>query len=141
MLSSHNQPSDVQKWIKGHRKAAEMPDVSLDVNDFAQKWRTWWDSLNPERDPASETSPDISEYAELRKAGRNGLFLLILTLVWWGAAAADQGEERMNTWRTAVSDFTATVKFFNRDMREAPERKRPRDNTESESSRKKYVPC
>lgn len=114
-----------------------MPDVSPYVHTFAQDWRGWWDSLQPQRDPADEPLRDVSEYSELQKAGPNGLFLLMLSLVWWGAAAADQGDERMDVWRQAVSEFMATVKFFNVSMRESP-KKRGRDSPDNDSANK-YV--
>lgn len=139
MLSSKNRPTDIQKWIKGHRKATEMPDVSLSVDSFAQEWRAWWDFLNPERDPASGMSLDVSEYSELRKAGPNGIFLLLLSLVWWGAAATDQGNEKMDVWRKAIGELVATVNFFNKNLTEPPERKRSHGDSEGDSLVKKYV--
>ncbi|KZP16525.1 hypothetical protein FIBSPDRAFT_975600 [Athelia psychrophila] len=135
LLSSQHRPHDIGKWIRAARKPTEMPDVSPYVYTFAKDWRGWWDSLQPQRDPANEPLQDVSEYSELRKAGPNGLFLLLLSLVWWGAAAADQGDEGMDVWRQAVTKFMVTVKFFNASMEE-PQRKRARDSPENDSANK-----
>lgn len=63
--------------------------------------------------------PDLLllEYSELQKAGPNGVFLLILGLVWWGCAAVDKGEEKMVVWHAAVEQLMGILRLFNANLK------------------------
>ncbi|KAF7976813.1 hypothetical protein HWV62_5682, partial [Athelia sp. TMB] len=134
VLSSQNRPQDIHAWIKKHRKVKEMPDVSVYVDRFGEEWRAWWASLQPERDTDGNEARDIAEYSELQKAGPNGLYLLMLSLVWWGSATLCQSAEQTSLWRQSVQEFTDMVNFFNTSMNGAVGSKRPRDAPEAKSS-------
>ncbi|KAF7983641.1 hypothetical protein HWV62_20586 [Athelia sp. TMB] len=123
LLNSAKRPQEVTVWIKNDRKANAMPDTSANVVNFGKAWREWWASLQPES-PCEPRS--LSQYSELQKAGPNSLYLLFLSLAWWGNAAEGKVEE-MISWRVAVGDFLDVVKFFNESLKESSGRKRPLD--------------
>ena len=125
-------------WIKKHRKAHELPDVSPYVDTFGKEWQAWWAHLLP-AEHADQEARKTADYSDLKKAGPNGLFLLMLSLVWWGAAASDQGEERIQLWRSSLGEFTTTVKLFNESLKDHPERKRALDSPENVSASKRCV--
>ncbi|KAF7968819.1 hypothetical protein HWV62_29258 [Athelia sp. TMB] len=131
VLSSEHRPHDVHAWVKAHRKPRAMPDVTDRVDEFAKEWREWWDGLQPKTDqPASFDARNITDYSELQKASRNGIFLLLASLVWWGGGVLDQGEEKMRVWRAAVQEFASVVQFFNNHLKNASGRKRARKGSE-----------
>ncbi|KAF7974575.1 hypothetical protein HWV62_11950 [Athelia sp. TMB] len=135
LLSTQGRPHKITKWIKEAHKAKDMPDITISIDRFGREWQEWWSNLQPTLDAnrQPDDARDISLYSGLRKAGKNGLFLVIVSLVWWGAAAAHLGEEKMDIWRVAAEEFRALVKFFNDDLRGSGGRKRVRDSTENES--------
>lgn len=136
MISAQHRPEDVSKWMKAGRIVTQMPDTTPYLDSFAKDWKGWWTSLLPDdHNPDDVGDHEVSDYSELHKAGPNGLFLHILSLVWWGAGAVDQGETKMHIWRTAVEEFTVVVKFLNGSSK--AERKRTRDNSPDTSSSKK----
>ncbi|KAF7984921.1 hypothetical protein HWV62_9823 [Athelia sp. TMB] len=135
VLSSERRPNDVHAWVKAHRKPKAMPDVTDRVDAFAKEWREWWDGLQPmTAQPQSLDARDVAEYSELQKAGRNGIFLLLVSLVWWGGAVSDGGEEKMGAWRESVEEFAAVVRFFNSHLKTASGRKRGRASSEISSN-------
>lgn len=101
-----------------------MPDVSERIDDFADKWWDWYISLQPESRVSYKESEgtsltddvpqdsDGSAWCEIRKGGPNGIFLLLLTLGWWGVGASDQIEAQTDeiegqtsTWSKAFNDL------------------------------------
>ncbi|KAF7971012.1 hypothetical protein HWV62_22281 [Athelia sp. TMB] len=134
ILSKDNRPVEVDRWIKDHRKPHAMPDVTANVTSFSKAWRAWWAGLLPieHNTEHNNASRDLSDYAEVQKAGPNGVFLLVLSLVWWGGAVRDQGEGSIQDWRAAVADLTDVIKFFNDSMKQS--RKRPLDEAKNNST-------
>lgn len=133
MLSANDRPEDIHHWIKKHRRPKDMPDITPYFDKFVDGWQKWWAGLH-----TRSSEGDEPDYPEMKKAGPNGIFLLILSLVWWGCAATEKGEVKMDEWRATVGELTATVKKFNAQKPTGP--KRLRGNSEAASRSSKYVP-
>ncbi|KAI0039079.1 hypothetical protein FA95DRAFT_1577833 [Auriscalpium vulgare] len=67
------QPSVIPDWFKGGRKYYKIPRIGKAAK-FTDKWYGWW---------------------RLRKGGKNGFVLILLTIVWWttGAKTEDDTSE------------------------------------------------
>lgn len=138
MLNSTTRPGAISTWIKQAHKPDDMPDVTPYIDTFGDQWRDWRVSLQP-KEESSDEARDTSKYAELKKAGPNGLYLFMLALVWWGGGVSDGGEEKQAVWCNTVEDFVKVVIFFNNSLREIAGRKRRGDSPET-TSKTKYVP-
>ncbi|TDL13675.1 hypothetical protein BD410DRAFT_689528, partial [Rickenella mellea] len=89
-LDSTERPEEVAGWLKRGRKLNVLPEIN-DVADFATHWRKWWTLLQP-AERVSSTSMEWPlprpmtaniDWSRTRRGGRNGLLIVILTLVWW----------------------------------------------------------
>ncbi|TDL18310.1 hypothetical protein BD410DRAFT_694254, partial [Rickenella mellea] len=88
-LGTTERPVEVHVWLKSGRNIASIPQFD-DISEFASQWRKWWTSLQPAvRIPSPAgwpllrpTNGDI-DWSRLRYGGRNGLFIVIVTLFWW----------------------------------------------------------
>ena len=110
-----------------------MPDVTYCLQGFADSWEEWYISLQPKwRIPDSDGNTDsdgdtdnicsliqdppanaqTSDWLALRKGSQNGIFLLILTLGWWGLGASDQGDDELSQWASAFDDLRWVMEFL-----------------------------
>jgi hypothetical protein len=77
---------------------ASRPWKDMPVNDLADlkmKWRAWWAELLP-AGAAGES---------LQKPGKNGFFLVIMALAWWGNTAGADKE-----WRNVVCQVVEALR-------------------------------
>ncbi|KZP06502.1 hypothetical protein FIBSPDRAFT_902743 [Athelia psychrophila] len=100
-------PQEIGKWMTSHRKWADM--LISDVPAYAVTWWAWWNVLQPSEwvSPDGMTSlPPMydMDWACLRKAGNNGLLLVVVALRWWGKASNASAD-----WRKAAADFRQTL--------------------------------
>ena len=94
--------------MKKHRDYDIMPDLLMDIDDFATDWWQWWEILQPDwRGDGLDFLRDIPEgasWAEIRKGGPNSFFIILLSIVWWGVAVQDQNSGIQNDWFDAYED-------------------------------------
>ncbi|KAI0044426.1 hypothetical protein FA95DRAFT_1468255, partial [Auriscalpium vulgare] len=87
-------PKEVHEWFKSGRKLEKPPHIS-NVKTFAIRWRAWWTSMQPtwrlpdERDgwPLLRAEHPDESWSGIRKAGKNGFVVILITLMWWTSAA------------------------------------------------------
>lgn len=94
--------------MKRHRNYDDMPDVTDTVKEFGEAWWKWWIGLQPDWREGSELvmePPEEFDWGELEKGGPNGLFLLLLSLGWWGAGAQGEAEEHAEACAQAYESF------------------------------------
>lgn len=85
--------------MKAHRSWKE-----VDVNvAFSVQLMVWWASLQP----SNIVNGAKADWTTLRKTGKNGLFLILLGLVWWGHSTIRKVE-----WDAAVSDITRSIQYM-----------------------------
>ena len=95
-------PSEIGTWMKTRGTWIEI--AIEDINIFSEAWWTWWSALQPEN-RSQDTIPTVDmDWKKLRKTGKNGLPLVMLTLTWWGKASGCDEE-----WRRAVKDVHASI--------------------------------
>ncbi|TDL14510.1 hypothetical protein BD410DRAFT_695413, partial [Rickenella mellea] len=89
-LDTTERPEEVSAWLKRGRKLSSIPEFN-DITEFAAQWRKWWTRLQPAVRVSSTSAgwpllrPTIADidWSRTRRGGRNGLFVVVLTLVWW----------------------------------------------------------
>jgi len=95
-------PTEIGAWMKNRRP---WKDVEIaDIAGFVQKWWDWWSSLQPDSRTANDMPMIDMDWEKLKKPGRNGFLLIILSLVWWGKASGRDEE-----WQTAVAEFSKVL--------------------------------
>ena len=91
-------PQEVALWIKASRP---WKDMAIDnVSKYQCAWKEWWSCLG--RVSATDSEADKEN---LRKLGKNGFLVVMVSLVWWGVATKVNNE-----WRHAVRDVTAALR-------------------------------
>lgn len=125
-----------------------MPDLTALVDSFGKDWWAWWGHLLNGRlakfpDPSLDVPPPKLEDVEheLLKGGANGVFLLLLSLAWWGLAARDQGEAKVSVWECAFQDFNLVLDLMHEHLcARASTIKHPGDELEaSRAKRSRYI--
>ena len=75
-----------------------MPKVVIET--FSTPWMDWWAHLQlkwrGKTYPLAIRPPEDSDWSELQKGGQNGVFLLLLSFVWWGQAV--ESAEENSDW-------------------------------------------
>lgn len=76
-----------------------------DVGAYGQQWWLWWGALQPEWRTSEERcfcrSP-LGQFDTLMRPGKNGMFLILLSLCWWADALDLPTEDP--SWRNAMND-------------------------------------
>lgn len=107
-LSTEQRPDEVGWWIKDRRKYEKPPPLT-DLRLFGASWKAWWQGLQPDWRQASwppsqvQVAETQDEWEGLDKGGRNGIFVVVLTLSWWWSSAVDAGTS-MDEVKVAVED-------------------------------------
>lgn len=62
------------------------------------------------------TSPD--QWDNLRVPGKNGVYLILISLVWWGTGLSSQGASPLTCaeWTGVVHDVSNALKFWGGNM-------------------------
>jgi hypothetical protein len=85
--------------------------VELDDHErFGKQWWAWWSSLQPDSrlhdDPTLISLPTAGmDWTALRKPGKNGFLLIMVSLAWWGKASGTCGG-----WLKAVVEVTNVLR-------------------------------
>jgi hypothetical protein len=145
-------PAEISYWQKAHRPWKDQPLRNKTLAQFLVDWWAWWKSLQPATrisDAGCDlVAPSVGmDWSSLRKSGRNGFLLVMLSLTWWGKFSALDEK-----WRLAVADVTAALRCLC-DSHKPPStttpnpRKRKPDvlgsssHANTASSRKKHKPA
>lgn len=100
-------PGEIGKWMSSHRKWVDMPIEDIPAYDV--KWWMWWNLLQPIERRSLDNTTNIPptydmDWTCLRKAGNNGLLLVLVALRWWGKAS-----DANIDWQKAAADFRQTL--------------------------------
>ncbi|PPQ96657.1 hypothetical protein CVT26_010321 [Gymnopilus dilepis] len=107
-LPTKPRPPEIAWWMKNNRKLNRFPPI-VKASDFILSWRQWWMAMQPDwrsRDPSwppSRDAPEGSHWPKFTHSGPNGMFLLILSLGWWGRLVAN-GSGDVLEYETALDD-------------------------------------
>ncbi|KIM74212.1 hypothetical protein PILCRDRAFT_14653 [Piloderma croceum F 1598] len=101
--ATETRPPEIAAWMKNRRPWKDVDIVDTEL--FGRQWWAWWLSLQPDsRKRHDEPTADM-DWAKVQKPGKNGFLLIMLALVWWGAASNREGE-----WLKAVADITDVLR-------------------------------
>ena len=86
MLSTFSRPDQVGWWFRvGRRDFGRIPPITS-LHTYEKLWIGWWSSLQPDwREggwPLLRGSVD-GPWDELLVGGKDGLFVVMMTLSWW----------------------------------------------------------
>ncbi|KAJ7800687.1 hypothetical protein B0H14DRAFT_2160004, partial [Mycena olivaceomarginata] len=103
-----------RKWDKEVTLTSKMGPAAVD-GSFAERWWKWWMRVQPEA--RSEKLGPVENVTRegwgevLQMAGKNGMLLFVGALVWWGEAAAKDGEAEvlLQDWKIAVGDVARVL--------------------------------
>lgn len=107
-FGASNRPAQIGKWVKAARQMNKPP--SLAASTYPKQWAQWWSGLQPSwrRGDGLLPSPlyvcDQGEWGPLRNCGKNGLGMVVLSLVWWGRALG-----KTPIWTAAVMDVARVM--------------------------------
>jgi hypothetical protein len=104
---TNKRPKEISAWMKTRRTWIDV-DID-DVDEFAAAWWSWWGALQPDGRMSNTNDvwlapTDKMDWRKTRKLGKNGMPLVMVTLLWWGRASKC-GED----WRTAVRDVFDSI--------------------------------
>ncbi|KAH9908245.1 uncharacterized protein BXZ73DRAFT_60019, partial [Epithele typhae] len=88
-LSTKGRPEEVKFWISHGRNYTKPPKIA-NLSLFISALTHWWWRLQPECRrvddgywPLSRDIPVGTRWGELQLGGQNGLFMVIMSLLWW----------------------------------------------------------
>ena len=103
-LSVKGHPEEIHQWLKYGRQF-DKPPLIEHSKDYGIAWLAWWRSLQPKWRigdgilPPAVYSCESLDWGALQKSGKNGLFIMLMGMVWWGRSGPLTVD-----WRAAVTD-------------------------------------
>ncbi|KAF7798118.1 hypothetical protein EIP86_009333 [Pleurotus ostreatoroseus] len=104
-LQTDDRPKQIGHWMQYLRRDLKKTPEIQDVESYALAWWAWWRGMQPEWRvdvPLGGTMrrDGTGGWEKLRRPGKNGVLLVLLSLWWWKAhPSADE-----NAWAVAVED-------------------------------------
>ncbi|KAJ7490201.1 hypothetical protein B0H11DRAFT_1719305 [Mycena galericulata] len=106
-ISTTHRPAEVQAWIRAGRglRSKAVFDAGIeDLEDYAKRWSSWWDSLQPEwrtRDADGQWTIGVeygNDWDTLWVPGQNGLSSVVASLYFWGSSSRAMGTNGLSVW-------------------------------------------
>jgi len=109
-----NRPKEIGVWMKTRRTWMDIDIADIDM--FSAAWWSWWKALQPDV-RTCETAEDMiaptddMDWRKLKKLGKNGLPLVMVTLSWWGRASSCG-----TGWKMAIRDVFDSITCMHRSI-------------------------
>ncbi|KAI9066135.1 hypothetical protein FKP32DRAFT_1566488 [Trametes sanguinea] len=104
-LSTVHRPPQIGLWLRVLRRSLQRSPEINDEQEYVRMWRLWWAGLQPEWRPLDDYGwpmiGGIGEWDVLTSPGKNGILIVLLSLVWWREVAT---EASWVQWDAAVED-------------------------------------
>jgi hypothetical protein len=90
-------PAEIGIGMKDQKTWIEI--AIKDIQSFSAAWYVWWAALQPDQckdddiECMHEPTADM-DWRKLKKTGKNGLPLVMITLVWWGSMSGCSEERK-----------------------------------------------
>ena len=85
------------EWIKWGRQYDKRPVIG-NTTKYATQWHAWWTGLQPAWRgiawPLTRMSVPNKMWDKVRKGGKNGFLMILLSLGWWISAAENDIDKR-----------------------------------------------
>ncbi|OJT12471.1 hypothetical protein TRAPUB_10979 [Trametes pubescens] len=109
-LPTEHRPPEVQHWLRVNRRVLKKPPVIKNEDTYCSAWWRWWSAMQPEwRVRDSHGRPVAGGHGDwevLKKPGKNGFLIVLLTLVWWRECAS---VSTMADCSAAISDVSWVI--------------------------------
>jgi hypothetical protein len=112
LTESSLRPMELTKWVSSRRWDADQ--VIEDVADYARRWLVWWLAMQPasrkvegQELPSPLQDATKKDVMSLKKAGLNGLVVLLVGLKWWAPL-----REEDRRWGDVVDDIVSCLETF-----------------------------
>ncbi|KAG1903422.1 uncharacterized protein F5891DRAFT_977985 [Suillus fuscotomentosus] len=98
-------PKDFKIWFHGSRKDF----LPKNFNEFVSGMVAWWTAIQPDDRECDSQGAHMREtqdadWSRLRKAGRNGMYLIVVGLMWWHNMISNN--KTMGEWLAIVEDVS-----------------------------------
>ncbi|KAG1722361.1 hypothetical protein EDB19DRAFT_1584712, partial [Suillus lakei] len=98
-------PKDFKIWFCGGRKDF----LPQNFNEFVSGMVAWWTAIQPDNHECDSQGvhmrePQDANWSQLRKAGRNGMYLMVVGLMWWRNMISNN--KTMGEWLAMVEDVS-----------------------------------
>jgi hypothetical protein len=108
-LSTFSRPDQVGWWFRiGRRNFQKVPQITS-LHTYEQLWIGWWVSLQPDWRkgswPLPRDSPADGSWDKLFVGGKDGLFIVLMTLSWW-ITEHTKGEAEDSELDEAITDVS-----------------------------------
>ncbi|KAA1479637.1 hypothetical protein DENSPDRAFT_744315, partial [Dentipellis sp. KUC8613] len=88
-MTTVKHPEKICLWIQRGRKYTDVLPLGSTLM-FGRSWRQWWVTVQPawrakteNQWPLKRDDVDGEQWKDIAKGGANGLFMVLLPLVWW----------------------------------------------------------
>ena len=108
-MPTQPRPDELGRWFKWGRlyDRKHLPEIE-DLEVFEEQWTAWWSAAQPrwretESWPFEQVDATGRDWGKLPDGGKDGLFLVVVSLGWW-IHALDPSEE--SVLDNAIADVT-----------------------------------
>ncbi|KAH9900717.1 hypothetical protein C8Q73DRAFT_637162 [Cubamyces lactineus] len=109
-LSTEHRPGEVGHWLRVLRRNLQRPLPISNVKGYGESWWKWWSALQPSWRICNERGRPvpggIGDWGALVAPGKNGLLIVLLSLVWWRDA---ESNSTLEDWLAGVADVRWVV--------------------------------
>ena len=118
-------PEEWSKWTakaRGRERPYQDPPKIADPAEFGTAFVKWWNAMqpafrqSPDGMPQAFYSPPATDgknaWAQLQRAGPNGLVTVMVLLFWWGTSLETRSrwqDDSSSSWAEAVKDVAQTL--------------------------------
>ncbi|KAJ2912130.1 hypothetical protein MD484_g8291, partial [Candolleomyces efflorescens] len=112
LTESGLRPVELSKWVSARKWDGD--PIIADLHNYAVRWIAWWRAMQPacRKVDGRDLPADVDERMKpdmlcLKKAGPNGLVVLLVGLKWWAPLRVEDGR-----WGDVVGDLARCLELF-----------------------------
>ncbi|KAI0653949.1 hypothetical protein C8Q70DRAFT_897611, partial [Cubamyces menziesii] len=104
-LGTEHRPPEVSHWLRVLRRNLQRTPAIACETQYRTAWWCWWSGLQPSwRTQDGAERPVMAgegPWHQLESPGKNGLVIVLLSLMWWREVATDS---TLPDWHAAAAD-------------------------------------
>ena len=99
-LSANLRPVEIGNWLKWRSYSTDRIPFISNVDAYRKNWLLWWTDCQPPWRkttgwPLSRDQGTNSGWGKLAARGQNGLFIVIMSVAWWGFSLKSADDQRL----------------------------------------------